>query len=175
MNRVRKILVPVDFSERSADGLKYAASLAREAKAELIVLHVFDKDERNSLLDLLPVFEGWPIPHSVLIRIPVDRWLREKSLDLYNFIQKVVGNPGHLRLRRKVEMGKPVKEIIRIAKEESIDLIVLAIRKKSLFSHLMAPGILLKVIGRFPCPVLLTPPIFKEWPEPRRPLISLQI
>lgn len=45
MNTVQKILVPVDFSERSANGLQYAASLAQEMKADLIVLHVFDKSE----------------------------------------------------------------------------------------------------------------------------------
>lgn len=37
MNRVRKILVPVNFTEDSANGLKYAASLAEETQAELVV------------------------------------------------------------------------------------------------------------------------------------------
>jgi len=43
MNRVRKILVPVNFSEDSANGLKYAVSLAQETQAELVVLHVTQK------------------------------------------------------------------------------------------------------------------------------------
>ena len=30
MNTVRKILVPIDFSEDSANGLKYAVSLAQK-------------------------------------------------------------------------------------------------------------------------------------------------
>jgi nucleotide-binding universal stress UspA family protein len=43
MNTVRKILVPIDFSEDSANGLKYAVSLAQKTQAELIVLHVTQK------------------------------------------------------------------------------------------------------------------------------------
>jgi len=175
MDRIQKILVPVDFSERSANGLQYAASLAQGTKAELIVMHVFEKNEENSFIDSLAAFEGWPIPPKGLTRIPVDRLLRERSLDLYNFIQKAVGKQGTLRIRRMVAMGNPVKEILGVAKEERIDLIVLALRKKSLFSYLMARGALLKMVWRFPCPVLLTPPISNRWSEPAQPLVSWQI
>lgn len=175
MNTVQKILVPVDFSERSANGLKYAASLAQETKADLIVMHVLDRDERDPFLDSLAAFEGWPMPPNGPTRMPVDRLLRERSLDLYNFIQRVVENPGRLRIRRRVEMGNPVKEIVAAAKEERIDLIVLALRKKSLFSYLMARGTVWKSVWRFPCSVLLTPPIFKDRSEPTEPLVSWQL
>lgn len=175
MHSVQKILVPVDFSEQSANGLKYAASLAQEMKAELIVLHVFDKDQRGAFLDSLAAFEGWPIPPNGSPRIPIDVWLREKSLDLYNFIQKVVRNPGLLRIKRRVRMGNPVKEIVAVAKEDGIDLIVLEIQKKSFFSYLTSRGTLLKLIWRSPYPVLLTPPISKDRREPRGPLIFLPI
>jgi len=37
MNKIQKILAPVDFSEGSANSLEYAASLARETGSELIV------------------------------------------------------------------------------------------------------------------------------------------
>ena len=40
MNTVAKILVPVDFSEDSANGLKYAVSLAQKTQAELVVLYL---------------------------------------------------------------------------------------------------------------------------------------
>lgn len=173
MNTVQKILVPVDFSEQSANGLKYAASLAQEMKAELIVLHVFDKNEPYSFLDSLATFEGWPMPRNRSTRIPIDIWLRERALDLYNFIQKEVRNPDRLRIKRKVSIGNPVREILAMAKEESIDLIVFQTQKKSLFSYLTAHGTFLKLICKFPYPVLLTPPISKEGQEPRGPLIFM--
>ena len=61
MNTVRKILVPIDFSEDSANGLSYAVSLAQKTQAELIVLHVTQKKEADAFLDLLAVMEGAPM------------------------------------------------------------------------------------------------------------------
>ena len=43
MSALQRILVPVDFSEESANDLKYAVSLAQETHAELVVLHVTQK------------------------------------------------------------------------------------------------------------------------------------
>ena len=89
--------------------------------------------------------------------IPVDRLLREKALDLYRFIEKVVRNPGRLKIRRKIALGNKEEKILGVAKEENIDLVVLGIRKKSSFPYWMARAKLLKMISRFPCPVVLRP------------------
>src|SRR5918996_5923940 len=104
MNTLRKILVPVDFSDESANDLRYAFSLAQETQAELVVLHVTQKKDADRFLDLLAVMEGSPMLNRPA-GIPVDRLLRERALDLYNFIDKVVGNPGRLRIRRRVALG----------------------------------------------------------------------
>ena len=103
MQKVKKILVPVDFSEAAASRLKYASVLAREMSAEVFVLYVLDQSERNRFLETLAVFEGWPIPP--MRPVPVDICLREKSLDLYNFIQTVIPNPGSLRINKRVRVG----------------------------------------------------------------------
>ena len=156
MNRVRKILVPVNFSDDSANGLKYAASLAEETQAELVVLHVTQKEEARSFLSFLAVMEGWPILNTQTT-IPVDRLVREKALDLYRFIEKVVRNPGRVKIRRKVVLGLEEEKILGVAREENIDLVVLSIRNESFLSTLMARAKFLKIISRLPCPVLLKP------------------
>lgn len=158
MNRVPKILVPINFSEDSANGLKYAVSLAEKTQAEVVVLHVTQKKEADSFLDLLAVMEGAPMLNPPAA-IPVDRLLREKALDLYRFVEKVVKNPGRLKIRRKIALGDKAKKIVRVARAEKIDLVVLGIREKSL-----AQGKLRKMISRFPCPVLLKAPIGEPWP-----------
>lgn len=163
MNTVRKILVPIDFSEDSADGLSYAVSLARKTQAEVVVLHVTQKKEADAFLDLLAVMEGAPMLNPPAT-IPVDRLLSEKALDLYRFIEKVVTNPGPLKIRRKVALGNEVEKILRVAEEENIDLVVLAVPQKSLFPYQMAGGKLLKMISRMPCPVLLKPAFDEPWP-----------
>jgi len=159
MNKVQKILVPINFSEDSANGLKYAVSLAKKTQAELVVLHVTEKKEADSFLDLLAVMEGSPMLNPPAA-IPVDQLLREKALDLYRFVEKVVRNPGRLKITRKIVLGDKAKKIARVAKEEGIDLVVLGVRKESL-----ARGKFLKMISRFNCPVLLNPPFSGAWPE----------
>ena len=164
MNTVRKILVPIDFSEDSANGLRYAASLAQNTHAELIVLHVTQKKEADAFLDLVAVMEGAPMLNPP-DAIPVDRLLREKALDLYRFIEKVVRSPGQVRIRRKVALGNEAEKILGVAEDENIDLVVLAVRQKSFFPYLLAGGRLLKMISRFPCPVLLKPAFDELWPR----------
>jgi len=163
MNTVRKILVPVDFSADSANGLTYSVSLAQKTQAELIVLHVTQKNEADTFLDLLAVMEGAPMLNRPA-GIPVDRLLREKALDLYHFIEKVVRNPGQVKIRRKVALGNKTERILGVVKDERIDLVVLAIRKTSFFPYLMTRGRLLRMISRFPCPVLLKPSFDEPWP-----------
>jgi universal stress protein A len=163
MTTVRKILVPIDFSEDSANGLNYAVSLAEKTEAELIALHVTQKEEANSFVDLLAMMEGAPMLNPPA-SIPIDRLLREKALDLYRFIEKVVRRRGEVKIRRKIALGDKVEKILGIAEEENIDLVVLPVRQKSFFPNLMAGGKLLKMISRFPCPVLLKPSFDEPWP-----------
>src|SRR5262245_29178618 len=104
MTALQKILVPVDFSEESANDLRYAVSLAQETQAELVVLHVTQKKDADNFLDLIAVMEGAPMVNRPA-RIPVDRLLSEKALDLYHFIEKIVTSPRPLTITRKVMLG----------------------------------------------------------------------
>jgi nucleotide-binding universal stress UspA family protein len=47
MRKLNKILVPIDFSEESARAIRYALSLAKETRAELVALHVIKKSRRQ--------------------------------------------------------------------------------------------------------------------------------
>lgn len=164
MPEVQKILIPVNFSEDSADGLKYAVSLAKETQAELLVLHVAQKKEAETFLDFLAVMEGLPALNRPA-GIPLDRLLREKALDLYRFIEEVVRNPGRLKISRRVVLGNKEDKIVEVANTERIDLVVLADGKKPFFPRLMARGKLLKMISTLPCPMLLKLPVFESWPH----------
>jgi len=57
MHKVRKILVPIDFSEESGRALRDAVAIGRETGAQVVALNVIDENaERNILLsDIAPV------------------------------------------------------------------------------------------------------------------------
>jgi nucleotide-binding universal stress UspA family protein len=173
MRNVEKILVPVDFSEQSAKALRYALSLAKKMKGEVIALHVVERRrQHNSLLSSLAVLEGSPYMTDYSPNLPLDLLLRERALDLWNFIHMNVKDNGPVRITRKLRMGTLVKEISAVTEEENIDLIVLELRRRFPFRDSSALK-LLKVIGRIPCPVLLNSPIERSH-EANRPLVSLE-
>ena len=98
------------------------------------MLHVTQKKDADYFLDLIAVMEGSPMLNRPA-RIPVDRLLSEKALDLYHFIEKVVKTPGRLTISRKVMLGEKAETILRVIEDEKINLVVLTIRNKSIFPY----------------------------------------
>jgi nucleotide-binding universal stress UspA family protein len=65
-----------------------------------------------------------------------------------------------------VALGNKTDTILRVIKNENIDLVVLAVESKSFLPHLLNRGRLLKMISSFPCPVVVKPPFRAPWPQP---------
>src|SRR5258706_14830568 len=88
MDKVSKILVPVDFSPESAQALRNAVALARKTAAQLIALHVIDeKAERDILLTSIAPVEGLPFLLDKSAPVTLDVMLRERTLNLCNFLE----------------------------------------------------------------------------------------
>jgi len=108
--RLKKILVPVDFSESSKVAVKYAAQFARPGGGRIILLHV------------------------VLPRKPRDRPRKPVSKDLSRLddAERKLLELGQHELGKTavwdllVETGKPDREIVNTAKALGVDLIVMA-------------------------------------------------
>ena len=156
MYTISKILVPVDFSEHAANALQYAASLAYKSGAEITALHVMSKEKEDSFQNVLATFEGWAVPPVTAERFPLDRQLQERRLDLFNFIEKVLGQRLVRSIRREVRVGDPVTEIVAIARQRRVDPVVIERPKENLFSYLLTQGALLRLSLKLPCSVMLT-------------------
>jgi len=106
------ILCPIDYSDASAGALRYAAAIAEHFMTRLIVLTVEDP----------------------LLTVAMDlgtgvHWTREVSArEMKKFVAGVFGdNPATLgRCEHEVAVGKPPVEILRVAREQSCDLIVMS-------------------------------------------------
>ena len=164
MQNVKKLLVPIDFSQESEKALKYASSLAKQINAELISLYVVEDILEEGLLAYIFPPDGWPyldVPPSVR---PLDVLLRERALDLWRFIEQTIHDRSSMNIKRMVRLGKVREEIAAVVREENIDLVVLELRKRFLFPS-MATRKLLKIIDKLPCPVLLAPPADESTPK----------
>ena len=167
MQKVEKILVPIDFSNESAAALRDAASLVRETKAKLIALHVIDVcAESDFLLSCIAPVEGFPLQLRDSRNFPMDVLRRERSLDLWNFVDRTVATASHERITKLIRIGSRVREISAVIREEHIDLLVLKLRKRFMFPDLAALKIL-RIARRLSCPVLVGPPVAGGGNEPR--------
>jgi nucleotide-binding universal stress UspA family protein len=157
MEKVKRILVPVDFSKRSREGLRFAASLAEEFGAGLVVLYVLSEQRFARDLFTRSIFlSDGPGAIAVPKPLPVDKLLEDAALDLYRFIESTL-SPGQLaRLKpvRKLAIGKAREEVPRVAIQEKADLIVLASSEPSFISRAFTRDLGSFLAWRAPCSVL---------------------
>ncbi len=112
---IASILVPVDGSKYSEKALRYAAELVKNIGAkELIVLHVIDSS--------LPHFER------------LKKELEREAEDILNEACRICESLG-VKCKKELRIGIPFLEIMEVAKEIGVDLIVIAQRSRSLKRH----------------------------------------
>ena len=139
--RLKKILVPVDFSDFSLKALKYAARFAEQFGATLVLVHVVE-----------PV----RYPESVIIPPEMEEANRERlklaRASLAAFVKKQV--PAGIATESVTRLGHPFSEISAAAKDFDVDLIVIATHGHTGLKHLLLGSTAERVVRLAPCPVL---------------------
>jgi nucleotide-binding universal stress UspA family protein len=175
MQKMRKILVPIDFTLESGRALRDAVALGKETGSQVVALHVIDeKAERDVLLSAIAPVDGLPFFLDSYATVPVDVLRRERTLDLWNFVAQYAGRMQQERVRKVIRMGKLTREITTFMQDEAVDLLVLKQRQRRLFPDLTMLK-LVTLAGRLSCPVLLDPPAPRERPEPRNGLLAFDL
>jgi len=147
---IKKILVPIDFSEHSKNALQYAVSFAKQFQSELILVYVVE-----------PTI--YPADFSFgQVAVPsIEKELRERGkVELDQLVETQIA--GALPARAMVRTGKPFLEIIDTAVEEEVDLIIIATHGHTGVEHILFGGTAEKVVRKAPCPVLVVRPIETE-------------
>lgn len=139
---IKKILCPVDFSECSDHALKYATAFAQMYSSRLSLLHVVE-------MPFLPAYSMAGIPD---IYFPVDEVQKQCADKMNKLVEKL--SDGDLDVHGDVQVGSPFLEIIKRAKEEESDLIVLGTHGRSGLKHMIIGSVAEKVVRKAPCPVL---------------------
>ena len=140
--RRKKILVPVDFSPCSERAVQYALAFAGEFNARLILLHVVEAFP----IDYLIGFES--SRHS-------NDWLIEQSRKRLKQLARKLAATGVITDEPIVNFGKPFQEIVRVAKERGVDLIIIATHGYTGLKHIQLGSTTERVVRHAPCPVLV--------------------
>jgi nucleotide-binding universal stress UspA family protein len=139
---LKRILVPVDFSESSRKALQYAGSFARQFNAELILLHVVEP----------PAYPG-NAPLVVTAMMFDDADLRELAAKKLSELRNEIGS--QTAVKANVRSGVPYHEIIRAAEETNTDLIVISTHSRTGFARMFLGSTAERVVRHAPCPVMV--------------------
>ena len=134
----KKILFPTDYSEASNEALRYAVSIARQSVASLLVAHV-EQPAKTPL--------GTTVP-------PPDNLAEEEAalVSLLSTISNAQETPVPHEFRTL--HGDAAKEIVRLAADEHVDMIVMATSGRSGLGRLMMGSVAEAVVRSASCPVL---------------------
>ncbi len=141
----RRILVHVDFTDASADALRYARMLAERLGATLRVLHV-EKE---------PLSAGWTSEVSAA-RLPELQQAMEEEAE--QWLDRILPEAERQRLdgRLDFETGDIAQEVARYANQHHVDLVVLsASRRESGDPHTSDTGVAEDVVSKCHCSVLV--------------------
>lgn len=110
MNHYKHILLAVDFSDHGKQVANKAVELAQINQAKLSIVHVVEN---------LPITDAayGPIPFDVDL---TQEWLESSKQRLKSLAEKL----GIPEQRQWLEMGSAKLEIVRVAEENGVDLIV---------------------------------------------------
>lgn len=139
--RLKRILVPIDFSDCAKKALQYAIPLAKEHEAAITLLYVMPADRA--------VGEYGGIDYASLqteTRASSDRALAALVVDEVR---------GEVPADTLVRTGAPVVEILEAAKDLPADLIVISTHGRTGLKHVFLGSVAEHVVRRAPCPVLV--------------------
>lgn len=130
--RLQQLLVPLDFSGKSRQALRYAVPLAQKFTAKIHLVHV-----------LRPAGKAAPAALAQLKHEAIKR-LGEMSALL----------PPRLRAGNAVLVGKPAEEILALAARNNIDLIVLTTKGITGLKRVLVGSTAEHIMRHAPCPVM---------------------
>jgi universal stress protein A len=139
--KVKRVLVPVDFSKHSRKALGYALGLAAQFGAEVTLVHIVEQT----------AYPGdWIYPLTASD-------FSENRPKLLEELKALTKNSG-VTASHIVRLGRAWKDIVEIARERKSDLIIIGTHGYTGLRHTLMGSVAEKVVRHSPCPVLAVRP-----------------
>jgi universal stress protein A len=143
--KIKRILVPIDFSSHAQGALDYAIEFTKPFKAELLVLHVVEP-----IYYAVPDFTGGAAASMVTLLEEQRQSARAELVRLEHTYAK-----RRVRLRTLLQTGVTAYEaIVAAAKKLKVDLIIMATHGRTGLTHLLMGSVTEHVVRTATCPVL---------------------
>ena len=143
MPDIKKVLIATDFSEASEAAVEYAKLVAGAFGAQLHVLHVLEDLAAHAWTTEVYV-AALPGVHEEMQRQAQER------LDLVLTPEERTKYSAVVVLRS----GSPFVEVVRYARDEGMDLIVLGTHGRGAIAHMLLGSVAERVVRKAHCPVM---------------------
>ena len=142
MEDVKRILAVSWITQYCQGTVHSAVSLASKYGAELSIIHVID----TSML------QGW--------NLPMTSQGEERRKDMERIkakLDRIISNEikNGSKIKTIVKEGDPVEEILKVIREEKIDLVILRAQEESRIEHFLVGSSNHAIIRKMPCSILL--------------------
>jgi nucleotide-binding universal stress UspA family protein len=143
---IKKIMVALDFTPYSKGTFDYAAKIAKNLNARLVVASIINSR------DILTVEMVTSMGYEVDSEHYVEAIKAERENMLNNFMEHVEINREHVRTIFKV--GNPTNELLKLIVSENVDMIVMGVKGRTDLEHIFVGSVAEKLFRRSPVPVL---------------------
>lgn len=142
---LRQVLVPVDFSECSLAGVKYAARLAKRSGAKLHLFHAVFPYAQMIAVDRMGG-ELTPLLQSAKANAEEAMQKLRQSLFLRG-----------ISCETEIRTGPAIDEICAASGRDNVDLVVTSTHGRGGFSHALMGSVAEHIVRYAECPVLVVP------------------
>ena len=144
--RVDKILVPVDFSDCSLEGLKYAIQFADKFAAKILLLNAVT-------LGYAYAADGYSMMYDVSTLQDIAG--KDAERQMREFVRRA--QFGGVKFKTTVKIASPVDGICLFAEKQDVDLIIMSTHGRTGFKHVFIGSTAEQVVRRTKRPVLVVP------------------
>ena len=145
--KYKKVLFCTDFSENSDYAFEFAFGIAKRDEGLLYILHVIPRSSNQDMI------RGY-VSSDILENI--EKGLEQELDDNYkeHYTKKI---EGAVKFEVATKSGREDEEILKFAKDEKVDIIVLGTHGKTGIEHVFFGSVAEKVLRHSPFPLFVIP------------------